>query len=316
MTHHGSRSSTTLGTKPRASGPPVAVTGASGWLGRVALETLVERGLPVAAFASAAKPVVLRSGRTIQAMPLERLAAELVPGALLLHFACLTRERVESLGVEEYVRANRAISSTVLEAVRTCPPAGIFLASSGAAYQSGTLQENPYAVLKREDEAAFSEAARVADAAFLAARIFNVSGPYMTKPRSYALGDFVMRALEGRPIEIRARGPVRRSYVAAQDLVTVAVAELNDPQNPATTIDTAGDEVVEVGDLAERVCELIATGRVPIVRDMDQSVPADSYVGDGAALHSLAAHHGIDLQPLDDQIRATASWLAAAGAGA
>jgi nucleoside-diphosphate-sugar epimerase len=201
------------------------------------------------------------------------------------------------MGDEQYLAANRAITGAVLGFLERNEPAGVFYPSSGAVYAGG---DHPYAVGKREDEEAFAGA--------VAIRIFNLSGPYMTKPDTYALGDFVMRALRGEAPVVKARGEVRRSYVAASDVIAVALAELLGERGAPRVVDTGGDEVVEMRELASRVASVLGAPP-PAVEGPDPGVPADDYVGDGQDFAAAAARHGIELMPLDDQIRTTAEWL-------
>jgi hypothetical protein len=74
---------------------------------------------------------------------------------------------------------------------------------------------------------------------------------------------------------------------------------------------TLGGWMVEVGDLARRVllvlgCDPAAVTRPPIIPD----APANDYLGDPVAVGALADAAGITPMGLDQQIAATAGWLA------
>lgn len=204
------------------------------------------------------------------------------------------------------MRENVAISARVLDVLGAAR--GVLYLSSGAVYQPGGIDENPYAALKRMDELAFRQASRDAGARCAVARVFNVAGPYMTKPELYALGDFIARARAHEPIVIRAVGRVERSYVLAADVVTVALSWLLDGRGPDEVVfDTAGDEVVEVEDLARRVASVLGVPDLPVERTLEPGAPADVYVGDGTRFAQLAAAYGSSLASLNDQIAATAA---------
>jgi UDP-glucuronate decarboxylase len=278
-----------------------AVTGASGWLGRAALELLTVRGADVVGFASRERTV---GGHVLR--PLAELPD--TPHDVLLHYAYATREQADTLGNAAYVEANGAITNTVLEALRAQRPRALFFASSGAAREAGTIDENPYAALKRRDETTFRHATRDLGARCAIARVFNVAGAWMPQPKGFALASLIEQVHAGGPLQVRARHPVRRSYVDVDDLAALALALADDGPNDAL-FDTAGDEVVEVGELAERVARRLGRPDLPIERDWDPDAPADDYVGDGAMMQALARERGLTLHSLDDQIVRTADWL-------
>jgi hypothetical protein len=73
----------------------VAVTGATGWFGAVALDLLYEAlgdHAPgrVVGYASSAREVAVSNGRTVTVRPLVDLASQDPPPTTLLHFAFLT----------------------------------------------------------------------------------------------------------------------------------------------------------------------------------------------------------------------------------
>lgn len=300
----------------------LAVTGASGWFGRATLallhDALGERAFAarVRAFASAARPLRVRQGLDVPLLALDDLATAVGPGAIVLHYAYVTRERIAERGHDAYVAENLQITLRVLELVETHPPAALVYLSSGAVYGRGSALEtdlaaNPYGALKHLDELSLRAAAEAAGARAVVARVFAVAGPYLQKVDVFALSDLVRQGLAGGPLRVRARGDVRRSYAAVGDVVAVALAEaLRDAPEPGPTFDAAGPEVVEMGELAERVRATLRLGDVRIERERDPGAPADDYFGDARAFEDLAHGHGIDLLTLDEQIELTARDLA------
>lgn len=298
-----------------------AVTGASGWLGRTTLELLAGALGPqqfrdrVAGFASASRTVTLRAGTEVRLQPLHRLA-DLAPAPThLLHFAYLTRDRVTEMGVPEYARSNLSITAAVVGAIQRFSPVAVFTTSSGAVYAPGggfvtDVSGEPYGALKYIEELSVRRAAADAGTRSVIARIFSITGAYMTKPQLYALGDFVLRALAGGPIDIRARGPVTRSYCAAGDVVALGLCCALRGRDEDLVFDTGGD-VVEMGELAERVRAVLALPDLRIQRSTAIGGPADCYAGNVERMSELAKDHGLTMQTLDDQIHETASYLAA-----
>lgn len=292
----------------------IAVTGATGWFGAVALDLLYEalgEAAPdrVRAYASRASRTTVSDGRGVAVHPLSDLVTD--PGRLgaLLHFAYLTRERSTELGVDAYVAANVAITSTVVEAVARRRPSAVLVTSSGAVYRRDgglvdDLRGNPYGALKRLDELVFQGVCAQAGAALVVPRVFSVAGPHMTKPERYALGSMIMQARAGGPVRVNADHPVVRAYCGVDEVVALALAA--SAAGRTMVLDSAGSPV-EVGELASRVVAVLGGG--PVERPGVRAEPQDVYVPDPAAMQGLAVDHGVRLRDLDELIEVTARGL-------
>lgn len=297
-----------------------AVTGASGWIGRTALELLAgalgtERfHEAVTGFASEKRTVTLRDGTVAHLRPLDQLTQLSPPPTHLLHFAYLTRDRLNKVGLHAYIRANLTITATVVGAIDRFRPLGVYSTSSGAVYGSDgkfvtDVTANPYGALKYLEELTIRRAAEDVGCRSVVTRIFSLSGAYMTKPELYALGDLILQASAGGPIVVRAGAPVERSYCAAADVVSVALTCLLDSSVSNDLVFDSGGVVVEVGELARHVRSVLGRPELVIDRSWNPSGPPNRYVGDGAAMSALAAEHGLPVKSLDEQIRDTAAYL-------
>lgn len=298
-----------------------AVTGASGWIGRAALDLLLGALGPeafarrVCAFVGRPRRLEVAGGVEVDALALDALGEHVAGSTILLHLAFVTRERVADVGVDRYVAENVAITAAVVDAVARGRPSGLLYASSGAVHGSGPrlaadLAGDPYGTLKHLDELAFGEACRRAGTRLAVPRIFNLGGPHLRKPEVFALADLIQQTAAGGPVRIKAARPVWRSFVDVRDVVTVSLAWLlASGTQDAVTFDTAGAEPVEMQGLAERVAAVLGRPDVPIERTLDPAAPENRYVGDGDALRELAAMHGIPLATLDEIIAGTARDL-------
>jgi UDP-glucuronate decarboxylase len=296
----------------------IAVTGATGWLGRVTLDLLREAlgpdafGQRVSAYASRPRVVDGIDVRALAAL------AEAEPGPeVVVHYAFVTREHATVEGLDAYVAANLQISLDVLRALGRGGVRGFFYTSSGAVYDAAgrletDLRANPYGALKHLDELAFAQACRVAGSGCAIARVFNVSGPHMAKPRLFALGDLVLRALAREPLVVKARHPVRRSFVAAADVAALGLSLALAGED--AVFDTAGERVVELGELAALVGAEVGRDTLAIERDYDPDAPAHDYLGRAGEMSALARRHGLSMAGLEQQIRDTAAALASAAA--
>ena len=295
----------------------IAIAGAGGWIGLATLDLLeatlgdamTER---VSCYGSSARVLTLRSGRQISQSPLSELPLLQAPRIWLLHFAFQTKDRAEALSEEAYRAANDAISATVLQAVRTLPVEAMFVASSGAATKATDPFASPamrlYGQMKLDDEVRFATWADENGRRAVIGRIFNITGPYINKHQSYAIANFIMDAVAGRAIEVRAPREVFRAYVAIRELMSLIFALMADDKTGVTRF-SSGGERLELGDVARAVAEALGGGQVsraPITEERP-----DDYAGDSAAYTALLQRYGITPVPLDQQIVETADYMRA-----
>jgi nucleoside-diphosphate-sugar epimerase len=302
----------------KVSGERIVIAGAGGWLGLATLEAL--HGLLGGAFASRvvcfgsdARTLRLRGGVEISQRPLATIA-DLPPApSLVLHLAFLTQEKAKAMSEADYVSANRAISGRVLAALDRIGATGVFVASSGAAHMAendrAEASKRLYGRLKLEDEALFTDWAAARGSKASIARVFNVSGPYINKLSSYALSSFIGDALAGRPIEIKARRPVIRSYVAISELMSVAFGALTAPHCDPTPFDTVGDRIVEMADIAYTVRAVVRPSAQIVLPESRDGAP-DCYVGDRARYDALLQSQRAAGLDFATQVRDTAGFMA------
>lgn len=297
----------------------IVVTGASGWLGLATLEMLSELlgdafADRVVCFGGRARRLALRGGAEALQYSLGDIS-DLPPApSLVLHLSFITQGPAMTLSAADYVAANRALSHKVRDALGPIGAKAVFQASSGAAAladpDGGPQSKGLYGWLKREDEAAFADWAEAEGRGSLIGRVFNLSGPYMNRRSTYALASFIGDALAERPIEVRAAAPVWRSYVAIAELMSVVLAWLTGPAEGVARFESAGAEALEAGEIADRVAAVLAPGIEVRRPHFDPGAPPDRYVGEGAAYDALRRAAGVEQTPFDEQIRATARYMA------
>jgi len=296
----------------------IVVVGAGGWLGLATLELLhglfgARFGDRVVCFGSAERALCLRGGLTVQQRPLGDLTDLPAAPTLVLHYAFLTQEKARAMTEQSYVAANAAISGAVLAALDRIGATGVFLPSSGAVHQIGEpsveASKRLYGRLKLEDETQFARWAEVDGRRAVIARVFNLSGPYINKQSSYALACFIADALADRPIAIRANRPVFRSFVAINELVSLALGALTVTQPASAPFDTAGDQDYEMSEIALMVQRVLGR-ETGIDRPTIIDQAPDRYVGDGAAYRRLRDAARVAPVAFPDQIRQTACFMA------
>lgn len=295
------------------------VTGAGGWLGRATLGMLhaaLGSRFPdrVTALGSRPGSVLLPDGATypVAALDTWQPASDTL---LVYHYAFLTKDRVSALSTAEYEARNVRIRQYVLDWVQEGRVAGAVVPSSGAVYDylRADRQRDADAVLygrlKWEDEEAFAAACTASGAGLVLPRVFNLSGPCINKFDSYALASFIVQALQGNRLEVRARRPVLRSYYYVADLLQLGTAALLASAGETVRFDTAGSEVIELGELATMVAAALspAAGKpVDVVRAaFEPALGEDRYVGAREAIAALERSHGLAPLPLAAQVAST-----------
>ncbi len=282
----------------------ILVTGASGWLGRTALDLLAPLGLPTLALASRARPIRVADCQVECRVWDEREVAAFAP-TVVLDCAFLTQGRVADMPLDEYVAANRVLTDRLVYATQLCDVRLALTVSSGAAVYpndalEGRIEDNPYGYLKREAEHRLWQAVAGSGAVPVVARAWSISGAHVQKPQGYALGSMIRDADSGA-IRIKARRPVFRRYVLADELLALGIAEGG--VGPAS-IDSGG-ELVEMAELAERVAAVVRPDAVITRGEVDPHNP-DRYHSDGADWENRCQKWGLTSATLDRQIEITA----------
>ncbi len=285
----------------------ILVTGASGWLGRTALDLLAPLGLPTLALASRARTIRVAECELECRAWDERAVAAFAP-TVVLDCAFLTRDRVADMPLGEYVAANRALTERLLYATRLPGVRLALMVSSGAAVHphdalDGPIQDNPYGYLKREAEHRLAQAAAQRGVVPVVVRAWSISGAHVQKPQGYALGSMIRDADSGA-IRITARRPVFRRYVLAEELLALGIAEGG--TGPAT-IDSGG-ELVEMAELAARIAAVVRPDAV-ISRDEVDTRDPDRYHSDGQDWERRCQRWDLASASLDRQIEITASGV-------
>ncbi len=302
------------------------VIGATGWLGQATLEHLFRQLAPadrsrVHAFASTARPLVLRDGTVVQVEALSSLPAlRTSRPALVFHYAFQTKDRVGANSQEVYTLLNRSIREALLQFVDANPIAGLFVPSSGAAY-AGMDADNQsdgaiYGRCKLDDERVFEAIGQQYRFPVVSPRVFNVSGPYINKHNLYALASIISACLANEPISVRATHPVIRSYYSVTDLIELCCRLMfcAEDKGPVFHVfDTVGTEVVEVGELALR-CQALLAPHLAIERPPLSEKPADRYVGDPTAIREFERNLQMTPLGLDQQIKLTADYMSSLAA--
>lgn len=289
----------------------IAITGAGGWLGTELLETLLlQNGAATVAssvvcFGSKARRVLLSDGTELQIHSLAENFAE-TEFSGVVHLAFQTRDKVASLGHEQYCYENLKITSRAIELIETSKPKWVATVSSGAvnSYPGGPLENNvisnPYGFTKRIEETLLRAAAEAIGANLAVGRLWGAMGKFMPPNPEYAISDFISAGLGGREIVLNSTNKVFRRYVDAGEFMDVLVRTAEEKKN--TTFDSGG-HLVELGDLATLVAE--KTGSEVKPRALNPEAEHNVYYPTSQLFEELASKFGVELASIKTLVERT-----------
>ena len=291
----------------------IVITGANGWVGRTALSLAArwwgeDASEKVTAFGSTEAEIDL-DGRRFKVLPLAALSPSHVEGAIVLHLAFLTKDRLAFQSGDVFLARNAAIDTIVLEATRQGTPRGMFVASSGAARLVEQGGGDLYGLAKLIQERRFAELAETMPGSILRGRIWSLAGPHMNKPEAYALADFLVQGRKTGQIHITAAQPVYRSYLHVEDVVTTVFSTLTAKSAPSAVIDLAGAEIVEIQDVAAAVALALGLSPDCISRAPVSLDRRNVYVGDWASFRELALACNVTPRSFTNQVADTLAYF-------
>jgi nucleoside-diphosphate-sugar epimerase len=290
----------------------VAVVGASGWIGRAAVATVLAAapGLPaerLRLFTGRPCEIAL-SGRILRTSALGP-ETRLGDGQWIVVHAGIIGGDASAGG--EVRRRNDALLDQVLEMSGAADLRRLIFISSGAA---GLGPDTPpakaaYAAMKQDHERAVAAWSRETGRPSLVPRVFNIGGPYMTVPKNYALGDLILSLTQTGRAAIGAPDPVFRSYVHVAEMADTLFEMAVDGHEDGAPFDIGGAEIVEVGALARRIAGRLHIRDAVIDRPPATGGAGDWYVGDGRRYQAALFRMGREPASLDAIIDDTLAGL-------
>jgi nucleoside-diphosphate-sugar epimerase len=168
-----------------------------------------------------------------------------------------------------------------------------------------TDPKNAYAEGKRAAEMLCGIYAKQFGLKIAIARIFALLGPYLSLDIHFAAGNFILDAMQGKPVIVQGNGLPCRSYLYASDL-TVWLLHMLVRAAPGKAYNVGSDESVSIRELAQRTSQLLGTGEFKVLGAADTGwnpgryVPKTDLVSQELGLYRTVS--------LDEAIRRTALW--------
>jgi nucleoside-diphosphate-sugar epimerase len=283
------------------------ITGGTGWFGRNVISMATNLGMNYLVMGSGDKEIIIDGKNTLVREQNFQEIREFEP-TIIVDTAFLTREKLESLGRDQFISVNRKLMKESLE-MASLPSVRKYVGfSSGATMNlsgqtSFSLHENPYAALKREYEAGMTYLSRATRGNISIARVWSVTGDHMTKPELFAFSNLISQARTGRII-IKAKNLVFRRYCTINEVISVALANSG---SQGAVFDTGG-ELIEIGDLAEIIRQEI-NPEAEIFRELHDGIEPDNYFSDGKVWGQLLSESNIKPASVREQVRTVANGM-------
>lgn len=286
------------------------MTGATGWIGRSALEE-IDRSFPqnieVIGISRSSKQLTLDSGRIVKLVTKnDKSIQQNVIG--IVHAAFPTQNLITQMGAGKYNSECDILLHWLSNFLQVSKPDWLITISSGVLSVGDSTDPRHIGDLalysnwkKIEEQIALESSIK----SVLIGRLFSASGRFMTKPKSYALGDFITSGILGKAISIRSLRESKRSYIDAEEFLGVLLKSVN--INERLVIDSSGI-VLSMVELATVVQKFFPKSTLEVPSNL-QSGSDDYFSRDPLRFENLAKTSKIDISGIDVQISRTIAGI-------
>lgn len=296
--------------KPLIKDQKILVSGASGWLGKNLIELLLDlfdNQIPesILLTASSAKVVDIYGDRKIQVIKWDRNRISEFRPTLFINLAFLTRDKLLSTPVSDYIKTNREIINESLWAAKLPSVKYVLSTSSGVAKEIKTtenIETDPYGKLKRIEEIELKKTCEELEKSLLVLRVWTVSGKYIKFGDLLVIQSLISRLIKNEDFEIKSNNKVWRTYIHAYEMFGLAILAI---LTGKTGIINSGGIKVELTDLA--TCALKTFESNSKVFHSNSITSKDSnYVSVSPDLNEIAELNDLKIMDLSAQLIDTA----------
>jgi nucleoside-diphosphate-sugar epimerase len=288
----------------------IIITGASGFIGRATLQYFYKIfqdkiGELVFPISASQKNIKLSNNFSIKTYDYSH-NFDKNKTYIILHYSYATKARLETLSDDEFNKNCQKINDSLSKIIKNYRIESLIFPSSGAIYN----QKNPYAQNKINDELYFLDLSKNYNFNLMIPRIFNLGGPFINQPQTYALNNFILQAKANKKIIINANNDVFRSYIHVENLIDLFFKWLIDKDKETPLIfDISSSRKIEIKDLAKKIIEVLKINCEIIAPNYNSQNPSDDYVGDPTKILSLCQKYQINLADLEQIILDTNLFL-------
>jgi nucleoside-diphosphate-sugar epimerase len=296
--------------KPLIKDQKILLSGASGWLGKNLIELLLDlfdNQIPdsILLTASSTKTIEIYGGRKIEVFKWDRnLISEFQP-TLFINLAFLTRDKLLSSPVSEYIKINKEIINEALWATQISSVKYVLSTSSGVAKEIESIENietDPYGKLKRIEELELEKSCEELGKALLILRVWTVSGKYIKFGDLLVIQSLISRLIKNEDFEIKSDNKVWRTYIHAYEMFGLALLAI---LTGRAGIVNSGGIKVELTDLAKCAIETFES-KSRILHSNSITSKDSNYVSISPDLNEIAEINNLAIMDLPEQLIDTA----------
>jgi nucleoside-diphosphate-sugar epimerase len=182
----------------------------------------------------------------------------------------------------------------------------MFYPSSGSVYKSRNIDKmlyRDYSEQKLIEENIFIKIANTNKFDLLITRIFSSIGPFMTNKLNFALGSFIVQAMEDNKIIIESNTNDIYSFISLKNLSNLIIGFIFSKNKMKIHKFDAYDENLSLLDLANKVA--ITFDIKDLLHDFNNELTCQLYLGDNTDYLNLATKLNIQTESLNDAILKT-----------
>lgn len=290
----------------------IAITGASGWIGRNFLNYLSDQkkagwDIELCLFSSKASQVILINGEVWDTHEFTFDSVKKFSPNYLVHLAFVTADYSSLMDRENYINKNKRIIEEINRIITNLDVEKVLFTSSGV-QESGIQSDRNryYKELKDLESQKIIESCNKYNINYTNLRIWSTTGNYMDKINYFAISEFILRALESKDIFIKSRNIVNRTYMDGEDIAKIGIHSLMQDKN--TFIQCSNGLYIDLVQLAHKVITTLGS-RSGVQFKINNDNKIDNYFPKNTELNGFLIEHNLSILGLEKQIIKTANYV-------
>lgn len=290
----------------------IAITGASGWIGRNFLNYLsdqkkagwdVELGL----FSSKASQVLLINGEKWDTQEFTFESVKKFNPNYLVHLAFVTADYSNLMNREIYINKNKRIINDINKIIKDLNVEKVLFTSSGIQESKNQPERNKdYKELKDLESQSIMNSCDKRGIKHINLRIWSTTGNYMDKVKYFAISEFILKAIESKDILIKSANIVNRTYMDGEDIAKIGICALN--QNKNIFIQCSTGSYIDLVQLANKVVKTLKS-KSNVHFNINENDKSDNYFPNKTELNSFLIEHKLSTINLEQQVLKTANYV-------
>jgi nucleoside-diphosphate-sugar epimerase len=290
----------------------LALTGASGWLGRNFIDELEnilppDSSMSIKLFGSKDSQITNISGDNFRIFDIYGDEIFNYNPTHLIHLAFKTADFIKKLSHKEYELSNINLITRINQIIYKTDLKKILFTSSGVNEKISVDKSNKiYADLKNYEKEIILNACAARHVREIELRIWAVTGNYFDKIEYFAFSQFIYKALKNESIIISSNNTKNRTYMDAGDIAKVGINSMF--MHDERFINCAKDKHINLVDLANLVTNTLHS-ESQVFFNIDKTLDSEDYFPKNTNLNSFLVKSGLELLSLKDQIIKTAAYI-------